>query len=125
MKEIVQARQVAGESKRRWFSSRDFDLIVWLAEDRGPRGFELCYDKQQDEHSITWTASGGFRHMAVDNGEQRPGKYKGSPLLVADGFFDASRIHSAFIEASRSLPPEIAAFVLRTLERHPRFPDPA
>lgn len=121
MREIVNVRQVPGDSKRRWFSSRDFDLIVWLAADRSLTGFELCYDKQQGEHSIAWTKSKGFRHMAVDDGEQRYGKHKASPVLVPDGFFDVRRVHSAFAGASGSLPSEISAFVLRALEGHPDF----
>jgi len=28
MKELIKVRQIPGESKRRWFSSADFDLIV-------------------------------------------------------------------------------------------------
>lgn len=121
MKEHPNVRQIPGEAPRRWFCSNDFDLIVWLSGDRGFLGFELCYDKPRNEHSISWTETGGFRHMAVDDGEQRPGKYKASPVLLPDGLFDARRIHSAFREASRALPEEVASYVLRALERHPEF----
>ncbi len=42
--------------------------------------------------------------MAVDDGEQRPGKYKASPVLIPDGLFDTRRIHAAFLEISHTLP---------------------
>ncbi len=121
MKELVNVRQIPGESKRRWFQSENFDLIVWLTDDQGFVGFELCYDKLSSEHAISWSKTGGFRHMAVDDGDQRPGKYKASPVLVADGLFDAKRVYSDLLEASHTLPQEVAEYVLQTLEQHPRF----
>jgi len=39
-------REIIGKAKRRWFSSPQFDLILWLADDHSFTGFELCYDKQ-------------------------------------------------------------------------------
>jgi hypothetical protein len=59
--------------------------------------------------------------MAVDDGEHRPGKYKASPILVADGLFDARRVYSAFLEASHTLPEDIAQYVLCALQRHPNL----
>lgn len=121
VREIVNVRQIPGESKRRWFTSTDFDLIVWLSDDGGFVGFELCYDKLYGEHSISWSETKGFRHMAVDDGEHRHGKHKASPVLVPDGFFDARRVHSAFAQVSASLPKDVSALVLQALESHPNF----
>ena len=121
MKEWVGVRQIPGESKRRWFSSAEFDLIVWVSDSHDFSGFELCYDKLHNEHSILWSKAKGFCHMAVDDGEQRPGKYKGTPIMVPDGGFDARRIYLSFLEASRSLPKEVAEFVMQALERHPDY----
>lgn len=122
MREQLKVRQIPGEPQRRWFTSRDFDLIVWLADDQRFSGFELCYDKQQHEHAIAWSEAGGFRHMAVDDGEQRPGKYKATPILVADGLFDVRRIRTAFHAASRSLPQDVADYVLQALAQYPQRP---
>ena len=44
LREIVDVRQVPGEPKRRWFSSDDIDLIVWLDDSGAPVSFQLCYD---------------------------------------------------------------------------------
>lgn len=120
MREKLKLRQIPGEPRRRWFTSNDFDLIVWLADEQSFSGFELCYDKQHDERALVWSKSAGFRHMAVDDGEQRPGKYKATPILVADGLFDARRICAAFRDASHSLPKEVAAYVLQALEQYPQ-----
>jgi len=119
VKENAHVRQVAGERRRRWFSSEDFDLIVWLNDDHTFAGFELCYDKMHNEHSIIWRPGRGFEHTAVDDGEQRPGKYKASPILVADGTFDAMRVYSAFSSESHSLPKDIAEYVMQALEKYP------
>jgi hypothetical protein len=118
--ERINVRQIPGEPKRRWFSSDDFDLIVWVADDQSFNGFELCYDKGNRERSISWRRAGGFRHMAVDDGEQRPGKHKASPVLIPDGYFDARQVHSALSAVSHMLPAEIAGYVLKALERYPQ-----
>jgi len=125
MKEICDVRQIPGEPKRRWFSSNEFDLIVWFSEDGSVHGFELCYDKQGKERSIRWSNSDGFHHMAVDDGEQILGKHKETPILVADGFFDAKQVHSKLSEVSHLLPEEIAEFVLTAIKRYPNgFSEP-
>lgn len=119
MREVIKVRQIPGERRRRWFASEEFDLILWHNDDGSFAGFELCYDKSRLERSIVWRPGGGFQHMAIDNGEQRPGKHKASPVLVPDGHFDASRIYSAFAIESRALPPEVASYVLKALEMYP------
>lgn len=119
MKELTNVRQIPGEPKRRWFSSNDFDLIVWFSENGTLHGFELCYDKHNKERSIRWSNSAGFQHMAVDDGEQIFGKHKETPILVADGLFDAKQVHSNFSEVSHSLPDEIADFILTAIKHYP------
>lgn len=123
MKERINVRQIPGDNTRRWFSSENLDLIVWYDPEGNLAGFELCYDKTRVEHSICWRPRGGFVHMAVDDGENRPGKYKASPVLVPDGHFDARRVHAAFAIECISLPQELAAYVLQALSSHPNFFD--
>ncbi len=121
MEEDTHVRQIPGERRRRWFYSDDFDLVVWLNDDGSFAGFELCYDKQHAAHSIAWRPDGGFSHMAVDEGESRPGRYKATPILLAAGGFDAKRVYAAFKKESATLPPDVAAYVLKVLETHPRW----
>lgn len=124
MREAPNVRQHPGESRRRWFYSDDFDLIVWFSAAQEINGFELCYDKRATERALVWNHRAGFRHLHVDDGEGRTGKHKSSPILTADGDFDARRVHAAFATASVALPAEIAGFVLDALTRHPNFGRP-
>jgi len=121
VRELIQVRQIPGDRRRRWFFSEDFDLIVWFNDDGTFAGFELCYDKSRIQRSLAWRQAAGFSHMAVDDGENRPGKYKATPVLVPDGYFDARRIHSAFARECVSLPTEVADYVLQTIEKHPNY----
>ena len=115
LREIPQVRQVPGEARRRWFSSVNFDLIVWLNERNGIDGFQLCYDKTGEERALTWRHGTGFSHAAVDSGEDRTGKYKSSPILVPDGRFDGGTIAARFKEESTAIDPGIAGFVFDKL----------
>ena len=117
MSNDVQFREIRGKAKRRWFSSRQFDLILWLGEQQQFAGFELCYDKQHKEHSIAWSQDHGYRHMAVDTGELRPGKHKAAPILVPDGHFDLQRIRADFARVCNSLPHEVALYVSQALQQ--------
>lgn len=111
LREISTARQVPGEDKRRWFTSSNIDLFVWVNDGGAPIGFQLCYDKQFREHALTWTEEVGFSHMAIDGGESRPARYKGAPILVANGAVDARRILDEFRQEARSLPAEFVQFI--------------
>jgi hypothetical protein len=113
-------RQIPGEPRRRWFCSPELDLIVWMDDDAGrPLGFQLCYDKLIGERALTWREGRGYDHSAVDNGESMPTKYKGTPILVADGVFEQGRIAAVFEDASSEIPADIRAFVSEKLTRYP------
>lgn len=111
LREIALARQHPGEPRRRWFTSSDIDLFVWVDDAGAPVGFQLCYDKSSREHALTWTEERGFSSMAVDCGESRPARYKGSPILVTDGIIDAPRILEEFRREAGALPAEIVRMV--------------
>jgi hypothetical protein len=49
----VEARQPTGEQQRRWFSSEDFDLIVWFDALGAIAQFELCDDRSDVERALT------------------------------------------------------------------------
>jgi hypothetical protein len=107
LRELRDTRQVAGEPRRRWFSSPDLDLIVWLNDEDQLVGFQLCYDKSRAERALTWRLGRGYDHMGVDDGESGPGQYKSTPILVADGFFDRERVAGLFLESSEGVPQDI------------------
>lgn len=125
LRELPDTRQVPGEQRRRWFNSPDLDLIVWVDDEGDPTGFQLCYDKARGAHgerALTWHTGRGYDHAAVDDGEGAPGKYKSTPILVADGLFQPNRVHAEFLEASADVPEEIRQFVSDALQRYPEEP---
>jgi hypothetical protein len=101
--------------------SDDLDLVVWYDESRRPRGFQLCYDRGPSECALTWLPDDGFSHRTVDNGDRVGGKYKATPILLADRPFPANRVADRFADESGELPAEIADFVMLKLRQHPDY----
>src|SRR5262245_47560937 len=125
LSEVFNVRQVPGEPRRRWFTSNEFDLIVWCDESGRPAAFQLCYDKPLAERALTWTPELGFVHTAVDDGEGVGGKHKGTPILAPNGSFAAIRVSERFAEVSGKLPRDIVEFVDTRLRQHPSCVHPA
>ena len=122
LREIVAVRQDPQEPPRRWFWSNIGDLMVWLDEDGVPTGFQLSYDKDRAERVLTWKPESGFLHTAVDDGESDVGfRHKATPLLIADGYFDAKRVLELFRELSTHLPPKVVGFVTEKIKQHPNY----
>lgn len=119
LKEVRDVRQVPGDARRRVFFSGDLDLTVWLDDRNGIVGFELCYDKEKNERAVRWSRDEGFLHQKVDDGENRPGRYKSTPILVPDGVFPAQKTSRLFKENSRDIDQSIADFVYRMLLNYP------
>ena len=111
LRELPDTRQVPGEPRRRWFSSQELDLIVWLDETGAVVGFQLCYDKSRGERVLTWRAGRGYEHAAVDDGEALPAHHKSTPVLVADGRLDRDRVAVLFAEASTAVPEPLRSTV--------------
>jgi hypothetical protein len=116
LKELADARQIAGEARRRWFHSPDLDLFVWLDDDDKPVGFQLCYDKNSREHALTWRDGRGYDHSFVDDGESGEAQYKSTPILRADGYFKRDRVKSLFVRAAKNLPPVLRQYVTDKLD---------
>jgi hypothetical protein len=115
LKETIRVRQIEGEDRRRWFSDRHFDLIVWYDAEDHITGFQLCYDKTGQEHALTWKEGQGFFHQLVDDGENRAGRQKATPILLADGAFDQPRIAAQFRRESARMDQVAADFVFNKI----------
>ena len=124
LSEIRNPRQIAAEGFRRWFTDEYFDLIVWYSDNGRLIGFQLCYDKEDRERALTWTLAHGFQHDRIDSGEI-PGHTKMTPIIVADGAFNASPVAERFREASADIDPAIALFVSERLNDYPATGTPA
>lgn len=85
-------RQIEGKGHRRWFLDEYFDLILWEDKNGDILRFELCYGKDKDEHALTWDYPANHMHLKVDDGEDRLGIHKMTPILLADGYFDKETI---------------------------------
>jgi len=121
MREVQNVRQISDERRRRWFESNNFDLIVWYDDQDQATGFQLCYGKgnQSAERALTWNAPAYYTHMAVDDGEGRPFRYKATPILVPDGTLDTGALYEAFVRESAELPPEVFNLVVSKLRQYP------
>ena len=116
--EVPNVRQIPSEPRRRWFSSRRCDLIVWYDTANKPAGFQFCYRKRNTEKALTWRAPSSFLHSGVDDGEQRFGRYKATPILVADGRFDGPTVVALFRDVSKEVPEDIAELVIGKLTEY-------
>lgn len=115
LREVQNVRQIEGEPFRRWFASDWFDIIVWY-DNLEISGFQLCYDKHNKERALTWKKDGAWRHLGVDDGEGRDMHHKASPILVADGSFDAGPVVERLMMESQELPSELLGFISQQLQ---------
>jgi hypothetical protein len=118
LKEILSTRQIPGEARRRWFTSDSMDLVIWFDAADTPMELQLCYDKGHAERALTWKDAAGYTHTAVDDGEAGDGRYKATPILVADGGFDAQRVGSVFLHHGTQLPADIVEFVMEKIRAY-------
>ena len=109
--------QIPGESRRRWFCDDYFDLIVWYSPDKKITGFQLCYNKDQDEHAITWKNPSTYLHHRVDDGESKPTR-KGTPILVSDGMFDNRMVAERFLRESSKIDKHVVKLVHEKLVQY-------
>ena len=56
--------------------------------------------------------------LGCDDGENRPGRFKQTPILVADGVFDHASIAERFKQASLQIDRPLAEFVHARLQAY-------
>ncbi|MBN1385142.1 MAG: hypothetical protein JW983_09705 [Elusimicrobia bacterium] len=117
MKLQKNTKQIKGEPFRRWYSDDYFDLFVWFNDNDKIINFQLCYDKQGDEHSLTYTDKDGLVHEKIDSGEEDPRRNK-SPVVSQDGLCPFNKITDEFIKRSRGLDKDIIEFVMGAIKVH-------
>jgi hypothetical protein len=111
-RELRGVAQVPGEPCRRWFEDDQLDLVLWFSPEGTIVGMQLAYETGTNrERALTWFKDRGFSHLRVDNGEDRPAKYKMAPILVPDGAFDPDALLRIFEPSSLSLEPAISRAV--------------
>jgi Uri superfamily endonuclease len=113
--ESTKIRQNPGEDFRRWFSDQHFDLIVWQKPNGAVSTFQLCYNKQTDEHALVWHPNRPIEHYRVDSGEPAPTKNL-SPIMVDNSALDLNQLLTNFTTHSAEIDPHIREHVLTTLQ---------
>ena len=108
--EIKNAKKFDHGLRTRWFSDDYFDLTIWLNDSEEIVSFQLTYDKYHNPHALSWKSGNGYRHEKVDDGEIS-GRYKKSPILLADGHFSKNIIADRFKSEGAEISPEITDFI--------------
>lgn len=108
---------------RKLFFDEKFELYIWYSMEGGDIiGFQLCYDRINNEHCLTWMKDKGYLHSKIDDGEKVPGKAKQSPILTMDGSFNKEDIARAFKAASKKMGKEERTLVhQKILEFDPKL----
>lgn len=124
LKEIKNISQKEESKFRRWFEDNFFQLIVWydLSEiENSPTlkniyGFQLCYDIENKEKSLTWTIKDGFSHDNVDS--SRTGMLiPSAPIMVANGPFHTS-IAEKFFKAAQKIDADVQNFISKKIKEY-------
>lgn len=90
-------------------------MLVWFDKKNEIHGFQLCYDKDVTPHALTWFNDGGFSHNKIDETVDSMGRRRGTPMLVADGVFEADRIGEIFKTKSAEIEEAIFQFVFQKI----------
>ncbi len=116
--EWVNVRQASGEPPRRWFQAAGLELVVWCDLAGAPVGFQLFYENERESCALSLLPDGGYVHGMVDEGGDRGGKFKATPILIpSEKRIHARSVMEMFERHRNSLPIEFAAFVSRHLEQ--------
>ena len=102
LKELKNIRQNEGDPYRRIFNGEKLSLIIWY-EGNIMTGFQLNYEFQREQLSLTWDSNTGFSHKTVDDGEGRPFKHKMSAVTLIDKEFNKDFILEIFCNESDSI----------------------
>lgn len=116
LQEIRGVQQLPHESRRRWFRSRDLDLIVWI-RDEGPVGFQLCYESLGRNRVLT-LSQGEYSQSVLDEGDASVFRNE-APILVGAPAFDRTKIVARFQKEAATIDPEIGEYVLGHLRTWP------
>ena len=114
----VPARQFPNEDRRRWFTSANVDLVLWLDEGDRITAFQVCYAKRYREKAIVWTPERGLEHMIVDDGDVVELHHKATPILVPDRPRDVTRLAQELAASGGDVPSMMIEFVVSCLRGH-------
>jgi len=115
------ASQVPNDYFRRWFKDENLDLIVWYKTDGAIYGFQICYDRADNEKALRWLSDRGFSHYGVDSGEESPLSNRTPLFVTMEGCFETAQVLSRFRSSDERLPRQLRALVRRKLREYGRL----
>jgi hypothetical protein len=114
--EFKNVRQEPGKGPRRWFEGSLYELVVWYRPDAVTiDGFQIIYQRDQQERALTWRAGEGFRHGRVDAGTESPLKNL-TPIVLPNGSIPWPEVLGEFDTHAATLEPALRDFVRARLE---------
>jgi len=115
LSEISNIVQHDGEPVRRWFSCPILDLTLWQNPSSKITRFQISYDKDTQEKLINWGENSGLSHYVVDSGEDRPGKYKSTPIMKNNEDYDIADILKQFNAVNQTIDEGLTCFITNKL----------
>ncbi len=117
--EISHVRQGNRSLKKRWFTCREMNLIVWFRR-KTPVSFQLSFNKHGQEQTISWNVQRGFSlslNQPVNPGVNR---HKKLPFLVDDfNQKDLAIIRRDFLVACENIEVGVTDFIYARLMEYP------
>ena len=101
---------------RRLFFTKNMDLYIWYDKKDGEIiGFQIVYEKNNEQKAFTWKKENGFTHDTVDDGDKY---FNLTPILIPDGEVKLSYLIS-YLESNLEIgEADIKEIVLRKLNEY-------
>ncbi len=114
---LIENRNVKQEqgSRRRWFEAEGLELIVWYGSSDEVVGFQLCHDRPDGKHALTWRPAVGFAYDRVDTGDTTPFKNE-TPVLRPDGAAPWAELTALFRENGGQIEAPLRELILQRLQ---------
>lgn len=122
LREIYSSRQNNHRKLKRWFTDSNMDLFIWF-KNQVPVCFQLSYNKQQQEHSVSWHIDAGFSHNLV-KANNRQSRCRTLFIHSPEREFDvATTAHDFLLACEESIENSLADFIFARLLKFPRQHD--
>lgn len=117
LREISSTHQNNRNQFKRWFTDSDMDLFIWF-KNRSPVCFQLCYNKCQQERSVSWHIDNGFSHNLI-RPKNHSAKYRIPATPSPEVAFNAMAIAREFLQASDHIDTALTDFIFSRLLEYP------
>ena len=114
---LTENRNVKQEpgGRRRWFESDRLELIVWYGAPGAVEGFQLCHDRPDGKHALTWRSPSGFTYDRVNTGDTNPFKNE-TPVLLPDGIAPWTELIALFQTEAAQIDGPLRELILARLQ---------